>query len=108
MNIFFLNKPKIYRHGDLTIKQVAKIPDNVIQLSTNIIALGEKTGHNHQLVGQVQVYETPDKQIHFEASQDVIVKHQEHNTLKIAKGNYVVIHEREYDPFKNIEQEVID
>ena len=47
--------PKIYRHGDLTIKQVAKIPDNVIQLSTNIIAFGEKTGHNHQLVGQVQV-----------------------------------------------------
>ena len=99
---------KIYRHGDLTIKQVSKIPESATQLSTTIIALGEKTGHHHQLVGQVQVYETPDKQVLFEAKQDVIVKHQEHNTLKIAKGNYVVIHEREYDPFKNIEQEVID
>ena len=103
-----LRRSRIYRHGDLSIRQVAKIPDNVIQLSPTIIAFGEKTGHNHQLVGQVQVYETPDKQIHFEAKQDVIVKHQEHNTLKIAKGNYVVIHEREYDPFKGIEQEVID
>ena len=99
--------PKIYRHGDLTIKQVAKIPDNVIQLSTNIIAHGEN-GNTHKLHGSHQVYETPDKQILFTAKQDVSLKHQEHNTLKISKGNYVIIQEREFVPFKNIEQEVID
>ncbi len=110
------NKPKLYRHGDLLIKQVKKIPESATQLSTNIIAHGEN-GHIHKIHGLHQVYETsvnipgrriPDKQIHFEAKQDVLLKHQEHNTLKISKGNYEVVHEREYDPFQNIEQEVID
>ena len=101
------NKPKLYRHGDLLIKQVKKIPEFATQLSTNIIAHGEN-GHIHKIHGVHQVYETPDKQIHFEAKQDVLLKHEEHLTLKISKGNYEVIHEREFDPFKNIQQEVID
>ena len=100
-------KPKIYRHGDLLIRQVKKIPESATQLSTNIVAHGEN-GHSHKLHGSHQVYEIPDKQILFEAKQDLFLKHQEHNTLKISKGNYVVVHEREYNPFKNIEQEVID
>ena len=101
------NKPKLYRHGDLLIRQVDEIPESATQLSTNIIAHGEN-GNTYKLHGSHQVYETPDKQILFTAEQDVSLKHQEHNTLKISKGNYVIIQEREFVPFKNIEQEVID
>ena len=100
-------KPKLYRHGDLLIRQIDKIPESATPLSTSIIAHGEN-GNTHKLHGSQQVYETPDKQIHFEAKQDVSLKHQEHSTLKISKGNYVVVHEREYNPFKNIQEEVID
>ena len=100
-------KPKLYRHGDLLIRQVKKIPESATRVSTNIIAHGEN-GNTHQLHGSHQVFETTDKQILLEAKQDVSLKHQEHNTLKISKGNYVIIQEREFDPFKNIEQEVID
>ena len=89
------------------IRQVKKIPESATQLSTSIIAHGEN-GNTHKLHGSHQVYETPDQQILFTANQDLSLKHQEHNTLKISKGNYVVVHEREYNPFKNIEQEVID
>ena len=103
----FRKKPKLYRHGDLLIRQVDKIPESATQLSTNIIAHGEN-GNTHKLHGSHQVYETPDKQILFTAEQDVSLKHEEHSTLKIEKGNYVIVHEREYDPFKGIEQEVID
>ena len=101
------NKPKLYRHGDLLIKQVKKIPESATQLSTNIIAHGEN-GNTHKLHGSHQVYETPDNQILFTAEQDVSLKHEEHSTLKIKEGNYVIIREREFEPFKNIEQEVID
>ena len=101
------NKPKLYRHGDLLIRQVDKIPESATQLSTNIIAHGEN-GNTHKLHGSHQVNETPDNQILFTAKQDVSLKHQEHSTLKISKGNYVIIQEREFIPFKNIEQEVID
>ena len=101
------NKPKLYRHGDLLLRQVDEIPVYAQQLSTNIIAHGEN-GNTHKLHGSHQVYETPDKQILFEAGQDVSLKHQEHNTLKISKGNYVVVHEREYNPFENVSVEVSD
>ena len=108
------NKPKLYRHGDLLIKQIDHIPLSAKPLSTSIIAEGEITGHNHKLYGSHQVYGTHSQNpriiepTYFQAKEDISLKHQEHNTLKISKGNYEVVHEREYDPFKDIEQEVID
>ena len=101
------NKPKFYRHGDLLLRQVDEIPESATPLSTNIIAHGEN-GNTHKLHGSHQVYETPDKQILFEAKQDLSLKHEEHSTLKIKEGNYVVVKELEYNVFKNIQEEVID
>ena len=54
------------------------------------------------------IYETPDNQMFFNAKQELFLKHPEHNTLKISKGNYIIIHEREFNPFKNIEEPVFD
>ena len=105
-NIF--KKPVLIRHGDLLIRRVDKIPETARELSTNIIAEGEKTGHNHELHGSHQIYETPDNQMFFNAKQELFLKHPEHNTLKISKGNYIIIHEREFNPFKNIEEQVFD
>ena len=108
------NKPKFYRHGDLLLRQVDEIPGSTTPMSTNIIAEGEVTGHNHKLYGSHQVYGTSPKNprviepTYFQAKEDISLKHEEHATLKIKKGNYVIIHEREYNPFKNIQEEVID
>ena len=105
MTSWFKKKRKKSRHGDLLIREVSSIPDDVVPLSTNIIAKGEKTGHNHELNGAYQIYETLDKQIYFEAKQDLEIKHPEHNTIQILKGKYVVVHEREHKPFDNIEED---
>ena len=104
----FKKKPKVFRHGDLLIIEVSSIPNTAVPLSTNIIAEGEKTGHNHELNGPHQIYETLDKHTYFDAKQDLVVKHPEHNTIQIPKGNYKILHEREYNPLKNIEKEVVD
>ena len=101
-------KPKLFRHGDLLIRKVSSIPKNAIPTSTNIIAEGEKTGHNHELKGSQQVFETLDEQLYFEAKQDVILKHPDHNTLEIPKGHYIVEHQRRYNPFENVQEEVVD
>ena len=101
-------KPKLFRHGDLLIRKVSSIPKTAILTSTNIIAEGEKIGHNHELKGSQQVFETLDKQLYFEAKQDVILKHPDHNTLDIPKGRYIVEHQRRYDPFENTQEEVVD
>ena len=104
----FFNKPKLFRHGDLLIREVSSIPASVIPLSTNIIAEGEKTGHNHELNGPHRIYEMLDKNLYFEAKQDIELKHPEHNTIRIPKGKYAIVHEREHDPFNNIEIKVED
>ena len=104
----FRKKLNIFRHGDLLIREVSTIPSNAIPLSTNIIAMGEKTGHNHQISGPAQVYETPDKQKYFQANKEIFLKHQEHNSLRIQAGRYVIISEREYDPFEDIQVWVED
>ena len=101
-------KPRFFRHGDLLIRKVPSIPKTAIPTSTNIIAEGEKTGHNHELKGAQQVFETLDKQLYFEAKQDVILKHPEHNTLDIPKGCYVVEPQRRYNPFEDVQEEVVD
>ena len=101
-------KPKLFRHGDLLIRKVSSIPKTAILTSTNIIAEGEKIGHNHELKGSQQVFETLDKQLYFEAKQDVILKHPDHNTLDIPKGRYIVEHQRRYNPFEDVQEEVVD
>ena len=101
-------KPRFFRHGDLLIRKVPSIPKTAIPTSTNIIAEGEKIGHNHELKGSQQVFETLDEQLYFEAKQDVILKHPDHNTLDIPKGRYIVEHQRRYNPFEDVQEEVVD
>lgn len=95
---------KLFRHGDLGIKQISKLPKNLKKLNSNVLAEGEMTGHNHQLVAKrqdlIQLYEDADGNKYFEVKEDEAkLTHQEHKTITIEKGFYVVTKEREYDPF---------
>ena len=101
-------KPKLFRHGDLLIRKVSSIPKTAILLSTSVIAEGEHPDHNHKLSGEHQVFETLGKILYFEAKQDVILKHPDHNTLEIPKGHYIVEHQRRYNPFEDVQEEVLD
>jgi hypothetical protein len=84
------------------------MPHTAKPIPTNIIAEGEKTGHNHMLNGSHQIYETADNHKYFEAKQELEIKHPEHNTIIIPKGIYTVVHERSFNPCEDIEIEVID
>ena len=104
----FRKKPRLFRHGDLLIRKVPSIPKTAIPTSTNVIAEGEKTGHNHELKGSHQVFEMLDKQLYLEAKQDVILKHEDHNTLTLPSGCYIIESQRKYDPFEDVEEKVVD
>ena len=78
-----------------------------MQKSPDIIAEGEKTGHNHQLVGSHQIFET-DETTYFEAKQELSIEHPEHNTIQIPKGVYKVTHEQSWNPFLIREEDVAD
>ncbi len=99
---------EVFRQGDQLIRKISSIPSTAKPISTNIIAEGEKSGHNHVLNGSHQIYETDDKQMYFEAKQELKIEHPEHNTIMIPKGIYTVVHEISWNPFEDREVEVLD
>lgn len=106
----------IYRHGDVLITPIQSIPNGVKRKKDAILAYGEATGHNHQLVltdaqfkEQLDVYINKlTQKIYFENNQPVELKHQEHKTITIQPGIYQVDIEREYDYFTKNINTVID
>ena len=106
---------KIYRHGDLLIRKVSVIPNSARIISTNILAYGEKTGHHHKISGSHQMYQIDEPNVnpkqptkYFDAKEKVKLTHQEHNTITIPKGLYVVVNERQFNPFENVSIQVLD
>lgn len=91
----------MYRHGDLLINSVDKIPTGVKKFSSgklNKLALGETTGHAHTLVTDVdvEVYEL-DGVKYFELPVEGELTHEEHKTITIEPDIYKVLVEREFD-----------
>ena len=102
----------IYRHGDLLIKEVEKIPAKAKKVSSgklNKLALGEVTGHSHKLetITVVDVFELNGVK-YFNIPQEAKLSHEEHNTLKLKPKTYSVLAEREYDYFLEEQRQVID
>lgn len=108
----------VIRHGDVLLKRIPKLPKNLKEKNTNILAYGEATGHNHQLVDVISKEEFKAKlnvyldeltqKTYVEMDKPMELKHQEHKTLEIPAGTYEVVIEREHDPFTKTINQVID
>lgn len=90
---------KIYRHGDVDIKEVKELPRGLKKADNLTLAYGEQTGHHHTLVGNAEVFTDNLGNKWFVANEDCQITHQEHKTLEIKKGFYEVKIEREFDPW---------
>lgn len=112
--------PRMYRQGDVLIVEETDRPVVVwVELSTKkdtskgekaVLALGEVTGHSHQIVdpGVVAHSMRPDGLAEFlEVSIPAKVVHEEHSPIELPAGLYRVVHQREYDPAVH-ERPVID
>lgn len=98
----------IARHGDLLIRKTKEVPSNLKPANTVTIAEGEKTGHKHQLQGNVTVYKQELGTLYFEVKTSAELVHQEHKTIRIPEGMYSVEQEREFNPFENVRRVVLD
>tara|TARA_B100000686_G_scaffold14012_1_gene13420 strand:+ start:2070 stop:2546 length:477 start_codon:yes stop_codon:yes gene_type:complete len=99
---------KIFRHGDLLIREITEFPNNLKRIGQNgILAEGEVTGHFHKLEGKHEIYDGMTEKF-FEAFDEIELKHNEHKMLKIPKGKYIVIREQEYNPYEDYAEEVYD
>lgn len=90
----------VYRHGDILLKRVTKPKGQFKTKKNYVVALGEHTGHKHQLDGEVGLLEREAIR-YLDFVKPTPLKHEEHKTLVIEPGTYEVIHEREFDYFQN-------
>ena len=98
---------QILRHGDLLLKTVKDIPEKAVKLGTDTLQEGEVTGHRHRLKGDFDIL-IENNQKFVNAKSELELVHEEHNTIQIPIGKYVLFQEREFDLFDELYKEVLD
>ena len=109
-----MKKQKHYRQGDVLIELIREIPSTAAKQKKQdriILAHGEVTGHHHELhadsadwwkLGDIpSTNEKPSRlvgEIFLNLKKPCEVKHPEHATITLPKGNYRVTRQREYYP----------
>jgi hypothetical protein len=91
--------PVIFRQGDILFKKIEKIEWRWNDLlNTDIILMGEATGHAHRAVNaELWGRETPRFII---ANDHTKIIHDEHHTINLPAGMYQIIRQREYGHFE--------
>lgn len=97
-----------YRQGDVFLEEVSDLPDSIRRLDHRktydiILAYGEVTGHAHRIGMTEDVFffeDLNDKNQNFLKvdNNPVYLRHEEHETIEIPPGLYVVRRQREYVP----------
>lgn len=113
---------KYYRHGDVTLENITKIPEDLKPLETKkvILALGEVTGHSHTVIpigeAKLSVYSVEDKKpdavlddIFFEVQNGkCLLVHEEHEPIVLEPGIYHRQMKKQYNPFTKAVENVRD
>ena len=93
---------KIYRQGDVLIREIAKVPATkpcTVKAGRFVLAEGEATGHAHticELDGTLSI--DAEGRLYLKTEGGCELVHQEHAMINIAPGKYEVIRQREYSP----------
>lgn len=96
---------KKYRQGDVLIQQVTSIPSGLqpvpLEQGRVILMHGEVTGHAHAVIGDVEflaadLADLEERFLRVEAEAQVV--HEEHGTIILPPGEYLVKRQREYTP----------
>lgn len=85
------------RQGDILLKRINNIEGIPIGKGRKVLAYGEKTGHTHVLDGDVSYYDNGDGQILCSINGNAELAHQEHKSIEVPVGSYLVIRQRESD-----------
>ncbi len=84
----------MYRHGDIFITKIEKLPRGVKKVVSGIIIYGESSGHAHRLVGG-DVLQKGDA-LFLRVAKSAKIIHEEHKPITLEKGLYGAIRQREY------------
>ncbi len=100
------------QHGDVLLKQVAKLPQDAKEIPRKgnvlILAEGESTGHHHVITANPAKLWELKNDLYLEVIEPVTIIHEEHKTLPIPIGIYEIGRVKEYDYFAKMGRRVID
>ncbi len=101
------------QQGDVILKKTNQSLKNGKKLNHLILAKGEATGHNHQIVsGIAQLIalngDEKGKTILKVLSDYALLKHQEHKEISIPKGKWEIKIVKEYNHFEEETKRVLD
>jgi hypothetical protein len=96
-----------FRQGDVLVVQADTAPADLkpvpLENGRLILAHGEVTGHAHEVIGEAELFTSADltdleeRFLRVERDGAQLV-HDEHATLDLPPGDYVVRRQREYTP----------
>jgi hypothetical protein len=90
----------MWRHGDVLIAAVKRIPAGAKKLPHRILAKGEITGHAHRVADtdDVALFEAGGEFFLSVQSGTATVLHEEHHPIRLSRGSYRFWIQREYTP----------
>lgn len=101
-------------HGDviLNFQSLPEDFDSMPEVKDQCLAYGEATGHMHKIIGEPHQFLLKEcqktKTRHLRVVEPVLLKHQEHEQIKLPPGDYRIDIQREYDPFEKLSKKVVD
>ena len=109
-----------YRQGDILLERIYEIPKQIMnhqqqqqqqQTQDNYIIAHGESGNQHRMSKHVLIFENPEnKEERYVQvlSQNTDLVHQEHKSIYIPQGIYIIRREREYNAFESAIRQVQD
>lgn len=121
------NKQIKFMQGDVIGFSIAKLPDNAKKINNKPVALGEHSGHQHVITGDVELYEDETRTLAKIGKKGAILQHvhendfknsdfislveikqADHNPIPLKEGIYEIVIQNAYNPYRKIMEKVID
>jgi hypothetical protein len=99
----------LWRQGDVYIETVSSIPEGAVERNSSVLADGEVTGHQHRIKDfrSAIVFEVRGQLFVDVLAEIADIVHEEHDTIRLKRGQYRVWRQREYDPRQVVRQRIV-
>src|SRR5688572_28750956 len=90
----------MYRHGDVLLTRVERIPENAMHRPGSVLARGEATGHSHRIADAMaaELFDVDGVGYLQNTSDTAQLVHDEHAPISLPRGCYKFWMQREYSP----------
>ncbi len=88
----------LYRHGDVLLRQLSRLPTGIHRKEGTTLAYGEVTGHSHRIAqaDRVQLWVRGGDLFLEVQHPSATLVHEEHRAIELPPGLYRVWRQREY------------